>query len=143
MRAARRDRLRTVCGGLVTTCAVMLLGIAGSRVVSVGPPWEADLDLPGGGSPACAVAQLRLVPALDYSAADQGYVVASVTVEEIPAECVGRSFRLTFSAADGSTVAEVDGASLAHRTILPVQERPRADLVASTALTVTGGPTLP
>lgn len=133
--AGRRDRARRVSGTLVTTCAVVLLGLGVARLTSGG---TLGLGAADGGLSGCSVADVRLSPALDYSARSQGYVISSVSFEELPAVCHGSTYRLTFAARSGSPILELVGVigESEPGVSIPEARRPRADEVATTSLSV-------
>lgn len=136
--AGRRDRARRVSGTLAATCAVVLLGLGVARLTSGGTLEPEGTD---GGPSGCSVADVRLSPALDYSARSQSYVISSVAFEELPAVCHGSPYRLTFAARSGAPILELVGViGESERGVsIPEARRPRADEVATTSLAVAGG----
>ena len=135
--ADERDRVRHVARGVMVTSAVVLLGSAVGRLAHAD---QGGLAAAEGWSVAssCSVAQVHVEPSLEYSAHDQGYVVTTITFDEVPASCAGLSYHLALVAHDGAPVLEVRGVldEEGRAVSIPAAERPRADSVASTSLSV-------
>lgn len=135
--ADQHDRVRQVARGVMTTSAVVLLGIAVGRIA------HADQGALGAAeawsvASSCSVTQVHVEPSLEYSAVDQGYVVTTIAFDEIPASCAGLGYHLALVAHDGAQVLEVTGVldEDGGAVSIPAAERPRADSVASTVLSV-------
>lgn len=122
----------------MTTSGVMLLGIAVSQVAdgdqaalnAVGV-WSTEPD-------GCSVTQVHLTPSMHFSPEAQGYVVTAITFDEVPSGCVGQEYHLALVAVDGTEVFEVTGVLSEDDHGVPIQsaDRPRADAVATTVLTM-------
>ena len=137
MTTGERDRARRAARGLMTTCVVMLTGIAVSEIAGPGTVAFSFAELraePQG----CAVNQVHLTPSLLYSAEARGYVVSAITFDQIPPGCLGQRYHLAFVAADGAQVFEVTGEidDEHHQVVVPAGEQPRADVVATTVLSM-------
>ena len=122
----------------MTISVVMLAGIAASQIthtdfaaLSAAGAWA---DPPAG----CSVTQVHLTPSLLYSAEARGYVVSAITFDEVPPGCVGKEYRLTLVAADGAPVLETAAVMEEenHQVTIPSADRPRADVVATTVLSM-------
>lgn len=122
----------------MVTSAVMLLGIAAGRIAGGGT--GAAAFSAAGAVPAawagCSVTQVQVAPTLVYSSDAQGYVVATITFDEIPPGCVSLDYHLALVAQDGTTVFETVGVLGDPEMHIPAQDRPRADGIASTILSV-------
>lgn len=121
----------------MVTSAVVLLGIAVGRIAHADQGGLGAVEAWSAASP-CAVTQVHIEPALEYSADDHGYVVTTITFDEIPPSCAGLGFHLALVAHDGAQVLEVTGIldEDGREVLIPTAERPRADSVASTTLSV-------
>ena len=122
----------------MTTSAVMLLGIAANRVAdgdqsafTANGPWPVAAT-------SCLVTQMQLAPSVVYSADDQGYVVSTITFDEVPPACVGLVYHLSLVAQDGTSVFEATGVLRDddRKVPIPAAARPRADGVSTTVLSV-------
>lgn len=120
------------------TSAVMLAGITVSRVTGADP---AALNAAGAwaaASSGCVATQVHLTPSVLYSSEAQGYVVSAITFDEVPPRCVGQGYHLALVAADGTQVLEVAAVmgEENHQVTIPDADRPRADVVATTVLSM-------
>lgn len=123
----------------MTTSAVMLAAIAVSQMTGADPAALSAAGAWAAPPVGCAVTQVHLTPSLLYSAESQGYVVSAITFDEVPSGCVGQGYHLALVAADGVPVFEVTGemGETNREVSVPSADRPRADVVATTVLTMT------
>ena len=122
----------------MTTSVVMLAGIAVSQVTRSAPAALGAANTWLSASTDCSVTQVPLTPSLLYSAEAQGYVVAAITFDEVPPGCVRLDYHLALVAADGAQVFEVTAVmgEANHQVSIPDADRPRADAVATTVLSI-------
>ena len=122
----------------MATSVVMLAGIAVSRIAGTGTVAFSAADLRAAAPEGCAVTQVHLTPSLLFSVEARGYVVSAITFDEVPPGCVGQQYHLALVAADGAQVSALTGEMGEEyaQVALPTADQPRADVVATTILSL-------